>query len=101
MPIFIMSERQNYRVKGDTVTRWQRIKWWFAMMLGLPIRVIEDPTGNMLWISGKRIHHYVALSQAELDAATKAAAEAQNQAPPGKRNIIETPGMMIPRKRPN
>jgi hypothetical protein len=73
------------------------------MTCGLSLKFEEDPTGNVVRIAGRKIHHYVAVSQAEIDAAQKAAqdAQAQAQGQGGKRNIIETPGMLIPRKRPN
>jgi hypothetical protein len=101
MPIFLMTDRQNYRGRGESVSRWQRLKWWFAMTFGFPLVIEEDPTGNRVRISGRKIYHYVAVSRAEIDAAQKAAQDAQAQAQGGKRNIIETPNMVIPRKRPN
>ncbi len=104
MPIFIMSDRQNYRAVGESVSAWTRFKWWCAMMFGFPIVIAEDPTGNKVRISGRRVIHYVAVSQAEMDEATRKAREEQAQQHTGKgaeKRIIETPEMMIPRKRPH
>jgi hypothetical protein len=100
MPIFLMTDRQNYRGKGESVSRWRRLKWWFAMTLGFPLVIEEEPTGNRVRISGRKIYHYVAVSQAEMDAAQKAAQDAQAQAQ-GQGNKIIQPNMVIPRKRPN
>jgi hypothetical protein len=87
----------RFRVRGEKIL----LRWRLARVLGWLLHAIEDPSGNPIAIVGGEVSYFVVLSQAALDAAEKAAAEAQNQAPPGKRNIIETPGMMIPRKRPN
>jgi len=102
MPIVIgMKSGLRFRVEGEKITWW---KWgrpaWLRPFSRL-IKCQENPSGNPLSIVPAGMDYIVFVPQAELDAATKAAAEAQNQAPPGKRNIIETPGMMIPRKRPN
>lgn len=96
MPTFVRSKSgDNYRVKGESVT----LAWRVKRFLGLLIRFTEDPSGNALYVAGNHISHLAVLSQESVDAAAKAMADAQaHQGGDGKK-IIETPSMMIPRKR--
>jgi len=94
----IVTTNIRFRVRGDKVL----LRWRIARALGWTLRFREDPTGNDLYVAGQEIAYFVIISQAEEEAQRKQAEEAQAaaNARPEKR-ILETPGMVIPRKRPN
>ena len=85
----------RFRVRGEKIL----LRWRLARFLRLLIHAIEDPSGNPIAIVGGEVAYFVVLSQAEVDAARKQAEEAQAAAP--QKRILETPNMVIPRKRPN
>jgi hypothetical protein len=100
MPIFIRThDGNNYRIGGERV----RLAWRVARFFGMLLHLNEDPSGNDLWLSGREVVHFAPLTQDQLDAAKKeqdeARAKAQAEQGGAGRKIIETPDLMIPRKR--
>ncbi len=89
----------RYRVRGDKVL-W---RWWWMDKLGMLIHFREDtPEGADIFIARREVAVYIPVSRESVDADLKKRAEAQAQQHAGKgaeKRIIETPEMMIPRKR--
>jgi hypothetical protein len=94
----IVTTNIRFRVKGEKIL----LRWKLARALGWLLHFIEDPTGNDLHVAAQEIAYFVIISPAEVEAQKKQAEDAQAaaNARPDKR-ILETPGMVIPRKRPN
>lgn len=93
----IVTTNIRFRVRGEKIRLW----WRIVRFLGGVIHFCEEPTKNDIYVVGREITYFVIVSESEIEAQKKQAEDAQAAQRPPEKRILETPGMVIPRKRPN